>query len=226
MKAFILAGGKGERLRPLTEKIPKPLIKIKNRPILEWIILNLKKNGIKEITLLVGYKADKIKEYFKDGKSYGLKINYFVEKEPLGTGGGIKLLAKNLKEDFIMLNGDNLADFDFKKMVKEHKENKADVTIALYYVSDASQFGVAELDKKRIMRFIEKPKGIKKGMINAGAYIINPKVLEIMPEGKSSIEYDCFEKICKQGKVFAFIHKGKWFPTDNFERLNKAKKEW
>ena len=227
-KAIILAGGLGERLRPLTLKRPKPLLPIKQKPILEWVIENLRKYNIKDIILLIGYKPGQIKEYFRDGSKFGVNISYFVEKKPLGTGGGARIVSKDFNKPFIMLNGDNMADFNYDKMEDLHNRNNAKVTIALCPVKDVTQFGIVDIKDDEITSFIEKPgkDQAPSNLINAGAYIIEPNVLKILPDGKASIERDCFEKISGNKNVFGYIHKGQWFPTDTLERYNKAKKEW
>ena len=157
MKAIILAGGKGERLRPLTNKTPKPLLPIKGKPIIEHAINNFKKHGIKDIILSIGYKADKIKEYFGDGSKFGVNIFYCIEDEPLGTGGAIKKAAENINETFIAINGDNLADFNWTEIIQAHKRNNAKITLGLYPVEDVTQFGIARLEGDKLLEFIEKP---------------------------------------------------------------------
>jgi mannose-1-phosphate guanylyltransferase len=228
LKAVILAGGLGERLRPLTDKIPKPLLPVKGKPIMQYAIENLKKADITDITLGISYYADKIKTYFKDGKKLGVRLSYSIEKEPLGTGGAVRQASHGNKEPFILQWGDNLMDTDYKEMVRTHKRNKAQVTIALTPREDVEHFGVAKLDGEKIVTFVEKPKreDAPSNLINAGAFIINPDALNILPEGKSSIERDCFEKLAPLGVVYAYKHKGQWFPTDTLEKYEKAKKEW
>ena len=228
MKAIILAGGLGERLRPLTNNTPKPLLLVKGKPILEHAVENFKKHGIKDIILAVGYRADKIKEYFGDGSKFGVNISYCIENEPLGTGGAIKKASENIKETFIAINGDNVADFDWKSIIKFHKKKQARITLALYPVEDVTKYGIADLKEDRIVNFIEKPsvEQAPSNLNNAGGYVMEPESLEILPEGKSSIERDCFEKFCgKYGSVYAFSHKGYWFPTDDIEKYKKAEKE-
>jgi mannose-1-phosphate guanylyltransferase len=228
MKAIILAGGLGERLRPLTGTTPKPLLPIKGKPIIQHAINNFKKHNIKNIILSVGYKADKIKGYFQDGKKLGVNIIYCIEDEPLGTGGAIKKAAENINETFIAINGDNLADFNWTEIIKAHRKNKAKITIALYPVEDVTKFGIAKLDKNKIIQFIEKPgkEQAPSNLNNAGAYVIEPEAIEILPEGKSSIEKDCFEKLAEKGVVYAYRHQGQWFPTDDIEKYKKADKEF
>jgi mannose-1-phosphate guanylyltransferase len=224
MKAIILAGGLGTRLRPLTETTPKPLLPIKDKPIIEHAVLNFKKHGITDIVLSIGYKADLIKEYFGDGSKWGVNIDYSIEDSPLGTGGAIKKAASGVEGTFLAINGDNLADFDWTEAIKSHKENNAKITLSLYPVEDVTQFGIAQLDNGRIVKFIEKPKveEAPSNLNNAGGYVIEPESLNILPEGVSSIERDCFEKLAGQGVVFAHIHRGHWYPTDTLEKYKKA----
>ncbi len=226
--AIILAGGLGTRLRPLTDETPKPLLHIKGKPIIERAIDNFRKHGITDIILSIGYKADTIKEYFKDGAAFGVKISYCIEDEPLGTGGAIKKAAEGITETFIAINGDNLANFDWTSQLKEHKESGAKITLALFPVDDVTQFGIAELDGKRIIRFIEKPsvEEAPSNLNNAGGYVMEPESLDMLPEGKSSIERDCFEKLASESALFAFTHKGQWFPTDTLEKYQKADQEF
>ena len=226
--AIILAGGLGTRLRPLTDTTPKPLLPIKGLPIIEHAIKNFKKHNITNIILSIGYKADTIKEYFKDGKEIGVNIFYCIENEPLGTGGAIKKASENLDEKFIAINGDNLADFDWTDMIEQHESTRAKITMALLPVDDVTQYGIAKLDGKKIIEFIEKPsvEEAPSNLNNAGAYIIDPEALKILPEGKSSIERDCFEKLAKEGVVYAHTHRGQWFPTDTIEKYNYAEENF
>lgn len=228
MKAIILAGGLGTRLRPLTDKTPKPLLPIRGKPIIEHAIDNFRKHNIKDIILSIGYKADTIKEYFGNGEKFGVNISYCIEDEPLGTGGAIKEASKGITETFAAINGDNLADFDWTGMIAQHKDTSAKITLSLFPVEDVTQFGIAELDGKKIIRFIEKPsvEEAPSNLNNAGGYLIEPEALDILPEGKSSVERDCFEKLSKEGVVYAFRHEGRWFPTDTLEKYNKAEKEF
>ena len=227
-KAIILAGGLGTRLRPLTNDIPKPLIPIYDKPLIQHLIENLKLHGITEIILSIGYKAEKIQDYFGDGSMFGVNITYSIENEPLGTGGAIRKASAGLTEPFIALNGDNLSDFDFTELIKAHEQNGAEITLTLFPVEDVTQYGIADLDGVKIKRFIEKPsvEEAPSNLNNAGGYVINPKALDILPLGKSSIERDCFEKLALLGQISAYVHRGQWFPTDTMEKYNKAKQEF
>ncbi len=227
-KAFILAGGKGTRLRPITYEVPKPMIPVKGKPILQYHIEQLRKYGIKDIVISIGYLGNKIREYFGDGKRFGVNITYVEEQEPLGTGGALGN-AKHLFNDvFIMINGDNLIDLDLDEMYESHKKNNRPITIALTAVEDPYSYGVVLLKGSKIIDFVEKPKKgtAPSNLINAGVYIIEPEILERIPENKSSIEKDVFPKLVKEGKVSGYVFAGQWFSTDSQERYEKAIKEW
>ncbi len=222
--AIILAGGLGTRLRPLTEETPKPLLPIQDKPMIEHTIKNMKHYGVKNVILSVGYKADKIKEYFGDGSNLGVSILYSIEEKPLGTGGAIKQAAKNITKPFFLAWGDNLMDINFNMMYKDYLRDAAQVTMALTPREDVENFGVATLEGTKIVDFVEKPKREEapSNLINAGAFVIDPECLKILPEGKSSIEKDCFEKIAPLGEISAHFHEGQWFPTDTLEKYQEA----
>lgn len=228
MKAIILAGGLGTRLRPLTDNTPKPLLPIKGKPIIEHAILNFKKYGIEDIVLSVGYKADIIKEYFGNGKKWGVNISYCVEDQPLGTGGALKMASAGVAQTFVAINGDNLADFDWTAAIETHRKNQAKVTLQLFPVEDVTKFGIARLDGSKIVEFIEKPtvEQAPSNLNNAGGYILEPEALDILPEGFCMVERDCFEKLASTGVVFAHHHSGQWFPTDTIEKYTLANEEF
>ena len=193
MQAVILVGGKGERLRPLTESCPKPLLRVGNKPLLQHILEYLCKYGFKEIILCIGYLGNQIKDYFKDGSKYGVKIIYSSEKMPLGTGGPIKKVEKYINRTFLAMNGDILTDLPLNKMVAFHKKNKCVGTIALAKMP--SPYGVIHLNECEIRSFEEKP--LLPYWINAGIYILEPEILNFFSNGASSIEHDVFPKIIK-----------------------------
>ena len=224
MKAIILAGGLGTRLRPLTELTPKPLLPIKGVPIIEHAIVNFKKHAIVKIILSIGYQAEKIKEYFGNGEKWGVNIEYAIEDQPLGTGGALKKAAQGFKETFVAINGDNLADFDWTQALQAHNDSGAKITLQLFPVEDVTKFGIARLDNGKIVEFIEKPtvEQAPSNLNNAGGYIFEPEVLAMLPEGFCMIEKDCFEKLAAQGVVYAHHHAGQWFPTDTIEKYTHA----
>lgn len=225
-QAFVLAGGKGKRLRPLTESIPKPLVKVCGRPILEYSVELLARHEVQEVILATGYMHEKIESHFGNGEKFGVHITYSVEKEPLGTGGALKAAQAMLDERFFMLNGDNIADFDLTKMANLHLKSKAKATLALSEVEDVAGFGVVKMLGNHITEFIEKPlpQIAPSKLVNAGAYILEKGSLSIMPEGFSLIEKTLFPALASSGMLCGFLHKGYWFTTDTHERLARAEK--
>ncbi len=223
--ALILAGGLGTRLRPLTDHLPKPLLPIKSKPILQHVIENLKSHGVEKIILSIGYKADQIEDYFKDGSWLGVKISYLLDgAEPLGTGGAIKKAAVGLDEPLFVIWGDNLTNVNYTELYQTYLNDKKTVTMVLTPREDIENFGVAKLDGSKILAFIEKPKREEapSNLINAGAIILEPQSLVLLPDGKSSIEYDFYQKIAPQGEISAYVHRGQWFPTDTLEKYQFA----
>ena len=188
-QAFILAGGRGERLRELTANIPKPIIDVNGKPILEHLILEIKKHGVREVILGLGYRAEVVMDYFGEEKN-GVKFIYNIEKEFLGTGGALKFAEHLLERQFIMLNGDTLMDIDFTGMAELHKKSKALATIALIRVDNVESFGIAKLNGNMIEEFVEKPRkeNAPSNLANAGAYILEKENLKLLPDGFCLIE--------------------------------------
>jgi len=229
-KAFILAGGKGTRLRPITYEIPKPMVLIHGRPLLEHTINLLKKNDIRNIILSIGYMGEKIKEYFGNGSKLGVNISYVEENEPTGTAGALRL-AKPLLDDcnFIMINGDNLYKIDYPEMIQASLSNGAVATIALTTVSDPSKFGVAKMKGTRIVDFVEKPKlnEAPSNLINAGIYIFNSKIFDYIPDKHfSMIETEVFPKLIADEQFYGYVMEGQWLPAGTLEEYEQAIKEW
>jgi NDP-sugar pyrophosphorylase family protein len=227
---LILAGGKGTRLKPITDEIPKPLLPILGKPVIEYTLDLFKKFGITKVLLSIGYMGDKIKEHFGDGKKYGLEIIYVEENTPMGTAGPLKLAKQHLTETFVMCNADELKDIDLDEMFMFHKENNAIGTIALTTVEDPSMYGVAKLQGNRILQFIEKPKkeDAPSNLINSGLYILEPSVLDYVPEGDgpASMERDVFPNLANVAKLYGYHFAGQWFDTGNFERFETARNQW
>ncbi len=228
MKAIILAGGLGTRLRPLTDNTPKPLLPIKGKPIMQHAIENLKKYGINDIILGVSYHADKIKDYFGNGESLGVNISYSLEEEPLGTGGAVKQAAEGIGEPFILVWGDNLMDVHIGELIEAFERNNALIAMTLTQREDVENFGVAKLNGEVFEYFVEKPvrEEAPSNWINAGCFVIHPDALSVLPEGKSNIERECFQVHANKGVVFAYKHPGQWFPTDTIEKYNHAEQNF
>lgn len=209
MQALILAGGKGTRLRPLTVYTPKPIVPFLNKPFLSYQIEILRRAGIEEITLSLSYQPDKIERLLGSGTEFGVNLRYITEPNPMGTGGAYKFAAQNLQETTIVLNGDILTDLDISEVLKFHRSKKAEATIVLAPVENPAAYGLVEIDREnRILQFLEKPKieqlaQLKTNTINAGIYVLEPEVLDLIPEGKNySFEYNVFPDLLKLDKSF------------------------
>jgi len=223
MKALILAGGFGTRLRPLSCTRPKLMFPIANRPLLDWTLEKLVASGVKEVVLAVNYMAHVLEDHYGTTR-YGMKISYSHETKPLGTAGPIKkaerLIGRN--SPFFVLNGDILSEIDYQELLKAHRAKGATATITLRAVSDPSRFGVVEIDSlNRIHKFVEKPKPEEapSNLINAGVYALDPSVFEyIQPKEKVSMEREVFPVLAKQGKLFGYKYDKLWIdigkPTD------------
>jgi len=224
-QALILAGGKGTRLKPITHEIPKPLVPLHGKPILEYSLDLFKKFGIKDIMISIGFKGEKIKEYFGDGKRFGVNITYLKENEPLGTAGPLRLAKNLIKGPFIVCNADELKDINLMDMFMFHKDNNATATIALTSVDDTSKYGVAKITGNRILDFVEKPSKDKapSNFINSGLYIFDPKVLDYVPEeGFAMLEKDVFPKLAKEGMLFGYPFAGYWKPIGTLQEYEEA----
>jgi len=187
MKAMILAAGVGSRLDPLTRAIPKPMVPIVNRPVMEHLVNLLKRHGFTEIMVNLYYLGDQIKDYFGDGSCWGVKIHYSEEEQLWGDAGSVKRCEAFFDDTFIVIGGDDLTDLDLTRLIRFHKEKKALCTIALSLVEDPSEYGIALLNERgRITRFLEKPKGemIFSNAANIGIYVLEPEALELIPKGK------------------------------------------
>ncbi|RJR31741.1 nucleotidyltransferase family protein [Candidatus Parcubacteria bacterium] len=232
MKAIILAGGEGTRLRPLTYTTPKPLIDVQDKTLTEHVFDILKNYGVTEAILSVSYMADKIKNYFEDGFKFGMKLSYLIEERPMGTAGPLILLKKMgclLNEDFMVVNGDNLFSLDLAKFFDQHKKNQAVATIALTVVSDVTNFGIARLENGRILEFIEKPSKDKApgNLANSGYYVFSPEIFEFLPEKNFvMLEKDIFPVLAKENKLFGYPDNSQWFDTGTPQRYEQVKKEW
>ncbi|MDR1137494.1 MAG: NDP-sugar synthase [Synergistaceae bacterium] len=207
MKAVFLVGGMGTRLRPLTNKLPKPMVPVMGRPLLERNIEKLKQHGIGEIILCTCYRPESFEEYF-DQFDFGIQIRYVQEDEPLGTGGAIKNAQQYLENDTcLVFNADIVNDIDFGKMLRFHKRKHADATIASVYVDDPTPYGVIECDENSdVISFTEKPKPheIVSNYINAGVYIFEPDIFKMIPSSRVvSIEREIFPKLLEKGKRVA-----------------------
>jgi len=223
VKAVILVGGEGTRLRPLTYTTVKAMVPVLNKPFIEYVFRYLRNHNIQEIILALGYKPDCITDYFGDASQLGTKLFYSVETEPLGTAGAVKNAEQYIDDTLFVLNGDIFTDLDLTDMFKCHKDKAAKVTIALTPAEDPTRFGVVEADNnQRVLRFVEKPKRdqVKSNMINAGVYIIESQVLKCIPKGKFFMfERDVFPPLLAEGEpVFSYATDAYWIDTGTPEQ--------
>lgn len=202
MQILILAGGLGSRLQKVIGHYPKPMVLIRDKPFLEYLILQLKKHNLTKIVLCIGYLREKIKEYFQDGGKWGVEIEYSEEEKPLGTGGAIKLAESFVSSDnFLVLNGDSYLDIDFNELIEFHKLREASATLALVQISKPDRYGLVEIDEDyQITSFRGKGAVSKSNLINGGVYVFHKKVLNLISEGSVSLEKDIFPKLI--GKRF------------------------
>jgi mannose-1-phosphate guanylyltransferase len=186
-QAVVMVGGKGTRLRPLTNDRPKPILPVLDRPCLSYLIESLARGGIENVILACGYRSDKMAAAIGNGSREGILIEYAYEDVPMGTAGAIKLLEDRLDDTFVAVNGDVFADIDLKKQIDEHRRAGAALTISLTPVENPCEFGIARLDDDgRITEFKEKPKPeeVFSDLVNAGVYVIDKKILSYVPNGK------------------------------------------
>lgn len=232
--AVILAGGLGTRLRPVTYEIPKPLVPVQGRTLTEHVIDIVKEQGVTEIILSIGYMAKKIMGYFGDGKRFGVKIEYLVEKEPLGTGGWMHMMKERgivPKDDFIVVNGDNLFDLNFRKMAEIQRGESALITISLHEIEDVTLGGVVSMNGNKITAFVEKPKkeDAPSNLISGGYYIFSPRVFEpenLPTQKRFMLEKDLFPRLAEKGLLAGFVSDAQWFDTGTFERWDEVIKNW
>ncbi len=224
-RVVLMVGGLGTRLRPLTEHVPKPMLKVGNKPILETIILNFKKYGFINIILSVSYKAEIIEEYFKDGKEFGINIEYIYENQRMGTAGALSLMRDRLNEPFFVMNGDLLTNINFEQMMNYHISNSSDATMGVREYDFQVPYGVVNIDGNTILSIEEKP--IHKFFVSAGVYILNPKALEFIPNNKFYDMPTLFEKIIeKELKSISFPIHEYWLDIGRIEEFHKANSEY
>jgi mannose-1-phosphate guanylyltransferase len=221
MRAVVLVGGFGTRLRPLTLTTPKPMLPVGHIPIIQRLVDNLSRGGVTDVTLALGFKSEPFVEAFPNGECNGVALHYAVEPEPLDTAGAIRFAAdfSGIDDTFVVANGDVLTDLDIASLVDFHRQHSAEATIHLIAVDDPSSFGVVATDRDgRVERFVEKPAPgtAPSNMINAGTYVLEPSVLQRIPPGqKVSIERVTFPEIVAGGRLFAMPTSDYWLDAGN-----------
>lgn len=216
MKAVILAGGAGTRLQPLTTDLPKPMVSLFGKPVLEHILLLLRKNGVEQAAITLHYLPEVVTGYFGDGSHWGMKLEYFYEKEPLGTAGGVKACKTFLgDEDFIVISGDCICDFDLEEALRLHRERRAEATLLLHRVAEPLEYGLVRTNEEgRVTAFVEKPGWgqVFTDQVNTGVYLLSPSILELVPEGRSfDFSKDLFPELLGQKRpLYGQVPRGYW----------------
>ncbi len=231
MKAVVMAGGEGSRLRPMTASMPKPLLPVATRPIMEHVLLLLRQHGITDAVVTVHYLASLIRNYFGDGEDWGMDLTYATEVTPLGTAGSVKngqdLLCAGTDEPFLVISGDALTDINLADLIAFHKEKGALVTVCLTRVPNPLDFGITIVDEDgRVQRFLEKPGWgqVFSDTVNTGIYVMEQEVLDYVgTEGPVDWSEDVFPRLMAEGKpIFGFVASGYWEDVGTYESYQKA----
>lgn len=220
---FIMAGGLGLRLRPLTNDYPKPLLKVGNKPILEIMIENLIEYGFNRIYLLINYKAEMIKEYFGDGASYGIEIKYIHENKRLGTAGGLSLITDNLFEPAIVMNGDILTKLNFQQLLEFHNKIKPQLTMCIRQYGFQVPYGVVKIDKNSLLDIEEKP--LQHFFVNAGIYVLDSSVFKLIPKD-TYFDMTALIKKINDNKVAVFPIREYWLDIGKIDDYDRANSEY
>jgi len=225
MKAVIMAGGLGTRLKPFTHIIPKPLLPVGEKSVLEITIHKLKTQGFAEVVLAVHYKSDLFESYFGDGSKFGIKIQYSREKQRLGTAGPLKLAAPHLSDPFLVMNGDILTNLDFNKLRRFHSENGADLTLVTKKIQLPLHYGVVEKNGDRVLGIQEKP--VVESEISAGIYYLDTDVLDFIPDGKRFDMTELMRDLIAAGKnVYAYPLEDYWLDIGQMEDYQRAQEDF
>jgi mannose-1-phosphate guanylyltransferase len=226
MKAVILAGGLGTRLQPYTTFLPKPMLPLGEKPILEHIISWTKKNGVKSIVLCVSYLRKTIEDYFEDGKRFGVQIEYAISDKPLATAGQLKTAEDFLDDRFVCMYGDSIFDFNLKNMIKQHMKNKSFVTMSLNQFTTNLPYGVIETSKSgKVLKWNEKPE--ISANINMGCYVMEKEILSWVPKNKPYGMDDLIKKAMTKKKIVSsYLTKKGFIDIGNKSSYKKANQEY
>jgi len=230
---MILSAGEGTRLRPLTYSLPKPMVPVANRPVLEYTLQNLKKCGITQVIINLSYKAEHIQNYFGNGSNYGMQIQYSLEKELLGTAGGVKKVEPYLladpDPDFLITSGDGITNFDFSRLISFHRKKKSVATMGLKKVESKFEYGVTFIDKNsRIKKFVEKPSwgDVFSNVVNTGNYVFSKTILKEIPKNKFfDFGKQVWPRLLKKKKpIFGLEFRDYWTDIGNLTEYFHAQK--
>ena len=220
LQAVIMAGGRGTRMRPLTDDVPKPMLPVGDRPLMELTIDQLRAAGIKHVSVTLHHKLEKVTDYFGDGTGFGVNINYLTEERPLGTAGALGLM-ETPGETMLVINGDILTQVDYRAMLIYHRQHSADLTVALFQHDIRVPYGVIECDDAWVKNITEKP--VYKYLVNAGIYLLESSVLQYVPKDRSSDMPDLIQTLLNEGlRVAAFPIHEYWLDIGRPEDYRQA----
>jgi mannose-1-phosphate guanylyltransferase len=228
MRAVVLVGGFGTRLRPLTDSVPKSMLPVAHIPLIARLVGGLERGGVDAVTLALGFRPEPFVAAFPDARCGGVALDYAVEPEPLDTAGAIRFAADHagIDDTFVVVNGDVLTDLDLGRLLATHQARDAEATIHLIAVDDPSAFGVAELDDSgRILAFVEKPaRGTEpSNLINAGTYVLEPSILDLIEPGRPvSVERDTFPRLVARGRMHGVATDDYWIDAGRPELYLRA----
>lgn len=221
LRALVMAGGQGSRLRPLTEELPKPMLPVGNKPLLQLIVEQLKQAGIRQVNVATHYKGDVIAEHFKNGEAFGVDIRYVKEDQPLGTAGALSLLDE-VDEPLLVMNGDILTRVDFRALLHFHREHKADLTVCVRQYEFNVPYGVIDADGVNVKGISEKP--VVRQFINAGIYLLNPQVRKLIPNGQPYDIPDLIDRLIQEQRtVVCFPIREYWLDIGKVDQYDQAK---
>lgn len=229
IKAFILAAGAGTRLRPLTYEVPKPMIPLANKPVIEYTVETLKKHNISSIAMNLHTLPHLITDYFGDGDKFGVSISYSYEENLLGTAGGLKKCKKFFDSTFVVMSGDGLSDVDLTSALEFHKKKKSLATMILKKIETRFSYGITLTDRfNKIINFVEKPTwgSVFSDTVNTGIYIFEPEIFKYIPDGFYDFGHDLWPKLLKLKKpIYAYTTNGYWTDIGNIDEYKKATKD-
>jgi dTDP-glucose pyrophosphorylase len=224
LQAVLMAGGTGTRLRPLTNETPKPMLTVGDRPLMEIIISQLRDAGITRVNVTTHYKHEKIVEHFGDGSDFGVQLSYLPEERPLGTAGALGLLEKT-NDTLLVINGDILTDLDFRALLAYHKEQRAELTVAVKQYDIEVPYGIIECDGSLVRRVREKP--VLKFLVNAGIYVVEPSALDVSPKNGEHFDMtDLIQRLVEAGRtVVSFPVREYWLDIGQPSDYTQAQKD-
>src|SRR5438045_166039 len=227
MKAVVMAGGEGTRLRPLTSNQPKPMVPVAGKPCMEHILELLSSHGFEDVIVTVAFLPQAIRGYFGDGDAVGIALSYSVEEAPLGTAGSVRLAADKLDEPFLVISGDALCDLDLTRLVEFHREKGAAVTIGLKSVPNPLEFGIVVTDEDgKVERFLEKPSWsqVFSDTINTGIYVLDPEVLNHVPTDRPfDFSKELFPLLLEMGRpLYGHVCGGYWQDIGTIDQYRQA----